>query len=81
LPWYRSEIWSLTLRGEQRLRLLENRELRRVFGPKRGRKWQEIGEICIMRASPNIVEEDEMMRSYSTHGRDEKCIQNFGRKT
>jgi hypothetical protein len=29
------ETWSLTLREENRLRLFENRELRRIFGPKR----------------------------------------------
>ena len=29
------EIWSLTLREERRLRVFENRVLRRVFGPKR----------------------------------------------
>jgi hypothetical protein len=28
-------IWSLTLREERRLRVFENRVLRRVFGPKR----------------------------------------------
>jgi hypothetical protein len=28
-------VWSLTLRGEHRLRLFENRVLRRIFGPKR----------------------------------------------
>jgi hypothetical protein len=27
--------WSLTLREEQRLRVFENRLLRRIFGPKR----------------------------------------------
>jgi hypothetical protein len=27
--------WSLTLREERRLRVFENRVLRRVFGPKR----------------------------------------------
>jgi hypothetical protein len=37
---YGCETWSLTLREEQ--------ELRRVFRPK-GMKWQEDGEICIMR--------------------------------
>jgi hypothetical protein len=30
---YGCEIWSLTLREEQRLRVFENRVLRRVFGP------------------------------------------------
>jgi len=32
---YGCEIWSLTLREESRLRVFENRVLRRVFGPKR----------------------------------------------
>jgi hypothetical protein len=29
------EIWSLTFREEHRLRVFENRVLRRIFGPKR----------------------------------------------
>jgi hypothetical protein len=32
LYWY--ETWSLTLREENRLKVLENRVLRRTFGPK-----------------------------------------------
>jgi hypothetical protein len=32
---YECETWSLTLREEQRLRVFENRMLRRIFGPKR----------------------------------------------
>ena len=32
---YGCETWSLTLREERRLRMFENRVLRRVFGPKR----------------------------------------------
>jgi len=31
---YGCESWSLTLREERRLRVFENRVLRRVFGPK-----------------------------------------------
>ena len=31
---YGCETWSLTLREERRLRVFENRVLRRVFGPK-----------------------------------------------
>jgi len=30
---YGCEIWSLTLREERRLRVFENRVLRRIFGP------------------------------------------------
>ena len=33
---YGCETWSLTLTEERRLRVFENRVLRRVFGPKRG---------------------------------------------
>ena len=46
---YGCETWSLTLREERRLRVFENRVLRRVFGPKR----EEItgnGENYIMRS-------------------------------
>jgi len=32
---YGCETWSLTLREERRLRMFENRVLRRIFGPKR----------------------------------------------
>ena len=33
---YGCETWSLTLRYERRLRVFENRVLRRIFGPRRG---------------------------------------------
>ena len=33
---YGCETWSLTLMEEPRLRVFENRVLRRIFGPKRG---------------------------------------------
>jgi hypothetical protein len=32
---YGCETWSLTLREEHRLRVFENRMLRKIFGPKR----------------------------------------------
>jgi len=32
---YGCETWSLTLRKEHRLRVFENRVLRKIFGPKR----------------------------------------------
>jgi hypothetical protein len=35
LVLYGCETWSVTLREERRLRVLENRVLRRMFGPKR----------------------------------------------
>jgi hypothetical protein len=35
LVLYGCETWSLTLRDEHRLRVFENRKLRRIFGSKR----------------------------------------------
>jgi hypothetical protein len=32
---YGCETWSLTLREEHRLKVFENRVLRRIFGPRR----------------------------------------------
>jgi hypothetical protein len=42
LVLYGCEAWSLILRKERRLRVFDNRVLRRIFGPKRGEvtgKW------------------------------------------
>jgi hypothetical protein len=42
---YGCETWSLTLRKERRLRVFENRVLRRVFGPKRDEvtgEWRKL---------------------------------------
>jgi len=39
---YGYETWSLTLSEERRLRLFENRVLRRIFGPKMGRGSREM---------------------------------------
>jgi hypothetical protein len=45
---YRCETWSLTLREEHRLRMFENRVLRRIFGPKRDEvtgKWRKLHSV------------------------------------
>ena len=42
---YGCETWSLTWREERRLRVFENRVLRRVFGPKRDKvtgEWRKL---------------------------------------
>jgi hypothetical protein len=42
---YGCETWSLTLREDHRLRVIENRVLRRIFGPKRDEvtgEWRKL---------------------------------------
>jgi hypothetical protein len=51
--------WSLTLGEEHRLRVFENRVLRRILGPKREEdgSWRKlhIDELHSLYSSPNIV--------------------------
>jgi hypothetical protein len=42
---YGCEIWSLTLREKRRLRVSENRVLRRIFGPKRDEVTRELRKL------------------------------------
>jgi len=58
---YGCETWSLILREERRLRVFENRVLRRVFGPKRDavtEEWRKLHneELSGLYSLPNIVQ-------------------------
>jgi hypothetical protein len=57
---YGCETWSLALREEYRLRVFENRLLRRIFGPKRDEvagEWRKLHseELHTLYSSPNII--------------------------
>ena len=57
---YGYETWSLTLREERRLKVFENRVLRRVFGLKRDEvtgEWRKLHneELRDLYSLPNIV--------------------------
>jgi len=58
--WYGCKTWSLTLREERRLRVFENRVLRKVFGLKRDEvtgEWRKLHneELNDLYSLPNIV--------------------------
>jgi predicted ABC-class ATPase len=57
---YGCETWSLTLREEHRLRVFENKVLRRIFGPKRDEVtggWRKLHneELDDLYSSPSII--------------------------
>jgi hypothetical protein len=56
---YGCETWSLTLREEHRLRVFENKVLRRIFGPKRVEVtggWRKLhDELHDLYSSPSII--------------------------
>jgi hypothetical protein len=57
---YGCKTWSLALREEHRIRVFENRVLRRIFGLKRGGvtgEWRKLHneDLHILYSSPNII--------------------------
>jgi hypothetical protein len=62
---YGCETWSVTLREEHRLRVFENRALRRSFGPKRDEVtggWRKLHneELHDLYSSPSIIRYDQV---------------------
>jgi hypothetical protein len=57
---YECETWSLTLGEEHRLKVFENRVLRRIFGPKGNEvtgEWRKLHdkELRDLYSSPSII--------------------------
>jgi hypothetical protein len=81
---YGCETWSLTLRKEHRLRVFENKLLRRVFGPKRDEVtggWRKLHneELRDLYCSPSIIRiiMSRRMRwagNVARVGGEEKCV-------
>jgi hypothetical protein len=64
---YGCDTWSLTLREEHRPRVIENRVLRRIFGPKMDDVTEEerklhSKELHILYSSPNIIRQIKSRR-------------------
>jgi hypothetical protein len=61
------ETWSLTLGEEHRLRVFENRFLRRIFGPKRDEvsgEWRKFHneELHNIHSSPDVIRQIKSRR-------------------
>jgi hypothetical protein len=64
---YVCETWSLTLKKEHRLRVFENRVLRKIFGPKRDEvtgEWRKLhnGELHNLYSSPDNIRQIKSRR-------------------
>jgi len=89
--FYEYETWSLTLREERRIRVFENRVLRRILEPKRGEvtwEWrrlhnEELNDLyCYTEIySGDQIRKNEMGGPCSMYGIEERCIQSFGGET
>ena len=69
---YGCETWSLTLREERRLRVFENRVLRRIFGPEGDevtREWRKLQskELNDLYPSPNIFRKIKSRMRWEGH--------------
>jgi hypothetical protein len=82
---YECETWSLTLKEEHRLRVFENKVLRKFFGPKRDEvtgEWRKFHneEVHDLYSSPSIIRiiksgrMDDMGGAYSTNGGEEERL-------
>ena len=87
---YGHETLSLTLREVRRLCLLKNRELRRIFVPRRNEvtgDWKKLHKTNLMICTPHQIlfgdrtENSEIGGTCRTYWREESCIQVFDGET
>jgi len=70
------ETWSLTLREERKLKVFENRVLRRIFGPRRDEvmgEWsrlhnEELNELLTQYWAGDKIEKNEMGWACGAYG-------------
>ena len=88
---YGCETWSLTLREEPRLRVFENRVLRRIFRPRRDevivecRKLhnEELSDLCSLTqyCAGGKIDNNGMGGACGAFGGGKRCAQGSGGET
>jgi hypothetical protein len=85
---YGYDAWSLTLREEHRLRVIGNRVLRIIFGPKKDEVigcWRKLHneELHNLYSSLSIIRMmgDEMGRACISHATEKEYIRDFDEKS
>jgi hypothetical protein len=89
--FYGCDTWSVTLRGEHRLRVSDNGALRKALGPEREKvagyqRKLHYEELHDVHSSLNIIrrfksKEDEMGETCCTYGEEKRCMRDFGGET
>jgi hypothetical protein len=69
---YGCETWSLTFKKKHRLKVFENRVLRRIFGPKRDDNGRMEKVALITICYGDEIKENKMGGASGTHGRERK---------
>ena len=61
------ETWLLTVKEERRLRVFENRVLRRMFGPQK--EWCSLhsDELCALQSTPNSIWVTKLRMGWAKH--------------
>jgi len=86
---YGCETWLLTLREEHRLRVFENRVLRRIFGPKRNEvtgEWrklhnEELNDLYSSSSIVRVIKSKRMRWAGLVAQMGERHMQGFGGET
>ena len=86
---YGCEIWSLTLREEGRLRVFGNREVRRIFGPRRDKvtgEWrglhnEELNDVYCSSNIVRVIKSRRMRWAVHVARMGERRMQGFGEET
>ncbi|PSN34785.1 hypothetical protein C0J52_06209 [Blattella germanica] len=73
---YGCETWTLTLREEKRLRVFENKVLRKIFGPKRDEETGEWRRLLVHNTElKDLYGKPDIIRKIKSHGQGMRMLE------